>query len=222
MVELAQGGKAIARNTIFIRCPTVIKGAGLSPDAMTKAVFLLLAMSAAGTVHVLWLRTSLSQRFARPVDAGLTFLGRRLFGDNKRVCGFMALPPAASASFMLLGGARGLLPDSIGQGLWDLPVLHYAGLGLVCGLAFMLAELPNSFIKRQLGIAPGQAPAQPGLRAVILIMDRLDSVLGVLLAASLLVPLPAETWFWVLLLGPAFHAMFSITMHGLGIKARAL
>ena len=194
----------------------------MSQEAIARAAFLLIAMSAAGAVHVLWLGTALSRRFAWPVDGGLSFRGRRLFGGNKRVCGFMVLPPAAALAFMILGGGRELLPAVFAEGLWPLSAWHYAGLGLGCGFAFMLAELPNSFLKRQLGIAPGQAPAQSWLRPVILVVDRYDSVLGVLLTLSLLVPVPGATWLWVLAFGPGVHAVFSITMHGLGIKARAL
>lgn len=194
----------------------------MSQEAITKALFLLIAMSTAGAVHVYWLRTALSQRFAWPVDGGRLFRGRRLFGDNKRVCGFMVLPPAAGMTFMILGGTRNLLPEAVIQGLWPLPAWQYAGLGLLCGLAFMLAELPNSFVKRQLGIAPGQSPARSLLRLLTLIVDRYDSVLGVLFVASILVPVPAATWFWVLVLGPVIHAVFSVAMHALGIKVRPL
>ena len=194
----------------------------MSQEALARAAFLLIAMSLAGAAHVLWLRTALSRRFGWPVDAGLTLRGRRLFGDNKRVCGFMVLPPMAALTFMLLGGGRDALPAFFAAGLWPLSAAQYAGLGLACGFAFMLAELPNSFLKRQLGVAPGQAPVQPWLRPLVLVIDRLDSVLGVLLALSLLVPVPAATWFWVLAFGPAVHAAFSIAMHALGIKARAL
>lgn len=194
----------------------------MSQEAIARALFLLLAMGTAGLVHVLWLRTALSRRFAWPVDGGLSFRGRRLFGDNKRVCGFMVLPPAAALTFMLLGSSREMLPELFGQGLWDLSAWQYAGLGLICGFSFMLAELPNSFIKRQLDIPPGQTASQSWLQPVILVVDRYDSVLGVLLVLSLLVPLPVATWFWVLGLGPLVHGLFSILMYGLGIKARAL
>jgi CDP-2,3-bis-(O-geranylgeranyl)-sn-glycerol synthase len=194
----------------------------MSEEAIARAAFLLLTMSVAGGVHVLWLRTQLSRRFAWPVDGGIEFRGRRLFGENKRVCGFMVFPPAAALAFMLLGGARDLTPAAFGDGLWALTAWQYAGLGLVSGLAFMLAELPNSFIKRQLGIPPGQSASRSWLRPVILLVDRYDSVLGVLLVLSLLVPVPIATWILVLLLGPVVHAVFSIVMHALGIKARAL
>lgn len=194
----------------------------MTQEALAQAAFLLLAMSTAGVVHVFWLRTALSRRFAWPVDGGLRLRGRRLFGDNKRVCGFMVLPPVTALTFMLIGGNREVLPGFFADGLWPLSTVQYAVLGLACGLAFMLAELPNSFIKRQLDVPPGQAPDQAWLRPVILLVDRLDSVLGVLLALSLLVPVSLATWFWVLAFGPALHGAFSIVMHGLGIKARAL
>ena len=194
----------------------------MSQEAITKALFLLVAMSTAGAAHVYWLRTPFSRRFAWPVDGGLRFRGQRLFGDNKRVCGFMVLPPAAGVTFMILGGVLNLFPEVVVQGLWPLSPWQYAGLGLLCGLAFMLAELPNSFFKRQLGIAPGQSPERSLLRPLTLIVDRYDSVLGVLLVASVLVPVPAATWFWVLVLGPLIHAVFSLVMHTLGIKARPL
>lgn len=194
----------------------------MTQEAVTRAAFLLIAMTLSGAVHVLWLRSSTSQQFTWPVDAGCTFRGHRLFGDNKRVCGFMVLPPATALFFMLLGGSRELLPTVVASALWPLAPWQYAGLGFVCGLAFMLAELPNSFIKRQLGIAPGEVPDSPMLKSIIMLVDRYDSVLGVLIALSLLVPVPLLTWILVLLLGPVLHGLFSIVLKSLGLKARAL
>lgn len=191
-------------------------------EAVVKAAFLLVGMSVAGVAHVLWLRSPLARRFDAPIDGGLTLRGRRLFGANKRVCGFMVLPPAAALSFALLSDAGGLLPRPLEEALWPMSTLAYAGLGLAAGLAFMLAELPNSFIKRQLDVAPGAAPTQPGQRWLVLLIDRLDSVLGVLIVVSLLVPLPALSWLWVLMAGPLVHAVFSTALYALGLKARAL
>ena len=189
---------------------------------ISQAAFLLVAMSASGAVHVFWLRSNLSRRFAWPVDGGRKFRGRRLFGDNKRVCGFLVLPPVTALIFMLLAASRDLMPNALVSGLWPLTAWQFAGLGLTCGLIFMMAELPNSFLKRQLGIAPGQPPAQSWLRPVSILLDRYDSVVGVLAVLSLLVPIPLATWIWVLVLGPVLHALFSIIMHGLGLKARSL
>jgi len=190
--------------------------------AFASALFLVIAMSAAGVAHVLWLKSAAARRFTLPIDMGRTFRARRLFGENKMLRGFVVMPPAAAVTFGVLGAARGHLPSWLSQGVWPLQPAEFAVLGLACGLAFMLAELPNSFVKRQLDVVPGQPPSSPLLRALFFVIDRCDSVLGVLIVASLLVPVQALTWVWVLILGPCLHALFSIALHRLGVKARAL
>jgi hypothetical protein len=195
---------------------------GQAGAAFAAALFLVLAMSAAGIVHVVWLRSAAAQRFTQPIDMGRTFRARRVFGENKMLRGFLIMPPAASITFALLGAAREHFPAWLAQGIWALQPAQFAVLGFACGLAFMAAELPNSFVKRQLDVVPGQPPSAPPLRALFFVIDRCDSVLGVLIVASLLVPIHALTWLWVLLLGPCLHALFSILLHRLGVKARAL
>lgn len=192
------------------------------PQALPCAVFLVAAMSLAGVAHALWLRSRLSLRLGAPVDLHMTWRGRRLFGPNKTWRGFVVMPAAAGAAFWLGGALRPALPAWLSSGMWDLAPFDYAGLGIACGLAFMLAELPNSFVKRQLDVAPGMAPRGRTLAAVFFVVDRVDSVLGVLIAVTLLLPLDPATWAWVLLLGPGIHWLFSLWLYRLKIKARPL
>jgi len=195
-----------------------------APNALACAVFLVAAMSLAGFAHAMWLRSRTAQCFQAPVDFNLRFRGRRLFGGNKMWRGFAVMPLAAALAFWAFATLRdgGALPRWLAAGMWDLAPRPYAWLGLACGLAFMAAELPNSFVKRQLGIAPGLAPERPGLATACFAIDRIDSVLGVLLTVTLLLPVSAATWGWVLLLGPGVHAAFSVWLHRLGVKARPL
>jgi hypothetical protein len=195
---------------------------GPPPPALSTALFLLLAMSAAGVAHVWWLRWATARWLMQPLDFGRTFRGVRVFGDHKRLRGLLAMPLAAAAVFALLASSREHLPDWLSHGMWAISVRQYAWLGLAAGLAFMLAELPNSFIKRQLGVAPGAAPGTAGPRLLCLLVDRFDSVVGVLGVVSLLVPMTVAIWLWVLLLGPGVHALFSAALHVFGVKARVL
>jgi CDP-diacylglycerol--serine O-phosphatidyltransferase len=66
----------------------------------------------------------------------------------------------------------------------------------------MLGELPNSFLKRRLGIAPGATPARG--RPLFVLMDQLDSGIGCALAYALL---PGLSWPEGLL----FVATFPVT-----------
>lgn len=193
-----------------------------APAALPCAIFLLLAFAFAGVAHVVWLKSSWSQPYAWPLDGGATWRGRRIFGDNKTMRGLMMMPLATAFAFAAFAALREQLPVWLAAGIWPLPAGEMAWLGAIAGLAFLLAELPNSFLKRRLDVAPGMAPEQPWLRVTCLVIDRCDSTLGVLLALGLLVPLAPATWFWALLLGIGLHALFSAWLFQLRIKRRAL
>ena len=188
----------------------------VSVDPVACGAFLLVAFTLAGVAQTAWFAAPLSQRFTQPLDGGHRFRGRRIFGENKTVRGFLMMVPAGAIAFAALGGSA---PAAIG--IWPLSTLEYAALGALAAAGFMAGELPNSFVKRQLDIAPGSARHGSVAPALQFLVDRLDSGLGMLLVVSLAVPTPWLTWAVVLLVGPAIHWSFSVVMFRLGLKARA-
>jgi CDP-archaeol synthase len=189
-------------------------------DPLVCALFLIGAFVLAGLAHSAWLRTAVSRRLAIPLDGGARVRGRRLFGDNKTVRGFAVMIPAAALSFLLLAAlVRRTAPDLAG-GLWPFTLGQMAALGAWAALGFMLGELPNSFVKRQLDIAPGVAPRAPAARVVSFLIDRYDSILGMLAAVMLVAGLPWAAWAYVVVLGPPIHWSFSVLLHQIGVKAR--
>jgi CDP-archaeol synthase len=185
-------------------------------DPIACAVFLLMAFVLAGAAQTAWFAAPGSHAFAVPLDGGLEWRGRRILGANKTVRGFIVMMPAAAASFALLSS----LPTPIARGLWPLTTAGYAALGAWAAFGFMAGELPNSFVKRQLDVPPGAAASSVFGTACQLLVDRLDSGVGMLLAVSLVVPTPWTTWAVVLLVGPFIHWSFSVVMFRLGIKPR--
>ena len=185
-------------------------------DPLACALFLVAAFVLAGAAQALWLGSDASRRWAWPIDGGRRFRNRRLLGDNKTARGFVVMIPATGLAFLLL--ALGLGDRT---GLWPLSSAQYLALGVLAGAGCMLGELPNSFVKRQLGIEPGAVAVGTLARAVFLIVDRLDSTLGVLAVLVLVVPVPSATAAYVLLLGVAIHAALSVITFRLGGKARA-
>ena len=184
-------------------------------DPIACGAFILVAFTLAGVAQTAWFASPASRAFALPLDGGLRFRSRRLFGANKTIRGFVVMVPATAASFALLGA---LAPVS--AGLWNLAPSSFAALGALAGFGFMAGELPNSFVKRQLGIVPGAAPLRRTAAWVQFVADRLDSGVGMLIAMSALVPMPWQTWAVVLVIGPAIHWTFSVVMFHLGLKAR--
>ena len=189
-------------------------------DPFACAAFLIAAFVLAGLAQVAWLRSPLSLLFRIPIDGGRKVRGRRVFGDNKTWGGFVVMVPAVGTVCLLLGLARGLLPAVWSRGLWPLTTPGYGLLGCWLGLGFMAGELPNSFLKRQLGIAPGAAPRNRLGRRLCFLLDRLDSIAGATLALALVLPAPLGTCLAILLIGPGVHWLFSVLLYRLGMKAR--
>jgi hypothetical protein len=189
------------------------------PDPGRCALFLMATFVLAGFAQIAWLASPWSRMFLLPLDGGRTFRGRRLFGANKTVRGFVVMVPASAAAFVLISQlASGGDPRAVG--LWALTPVQYALLGAWAGFGFMAGELPNSFVKRQLDIVPGELTTNRLGSVWQLAIDRLDSGVGMLTALSIAVPIPWQTWALVLLLGWALHWSFSVALFHLRVKPR--
>ena len=189
-------------------------------DPLACALYLIVSLSLAGLFHSAWLRSATSRRLAIPLDGGRTLRGRRIFGDNKTVRGFVVMVPATALMFMLAAAVPWIMPGR-SLAVWPLTTTGYAALGTLAGFGFMLGELPNSFVKRQLGVSPGTSPRGRTAALLSFLVDRLDSVVGMLIAIGFMVPVPALTWAYMLVIGPMVHFSFSALLHRLGVKARA-
>lgn len=187
-------------------------------NPLACAAFLIAAFTLAGACHTAWLATPSSRRFAVPLDGGRTLGGQRLLGDNKTIRGFMVMVPATGLAFGFLALLLTTLPTGT-TGLWPLKPVEYALLGCWSALGFMAGELPNSFVKRRLGIPPGAA-AEGRIASLFFVVDRIDSIVGVIAALMLVVPVPLTTGLCVVLVGPALHGLFSVALFRLGVKAR--
>ena len=91
------------------------------------------------------------------------------------------------------------------------------GIGLYLGFAYILAELPNSFIKRRIEIPPGQNVA--GFKgSFFMVIDQVDSSLGCAVALVLAIPMTALDVLAVAALGGLFHYLFAVLLFYVGLK----
>ena len=191
-----------------------------APDAVGCAVLLVAAFSSAGFTHVLWLRSPLSARFAVPLDGGRRFRRRQLFGENKTLRGFMMLVPATGIAFATLGVLRDALPAWLARGWWPFTAGELFLLGAWAAFWFMAGELPNSFLKRQWGLAPGEVPTEGVRRWLCLTLDRVDSIGVMLVMLALVVPVAPLTAVLVLAAGAGVHLFFSALLYAARVKRR--
>lgn len=189
-------------------------------DPLVIAILIVTAFIISGFCHVFWLRHPGSLPLKIPLDGGGMFRGKRLFGENKTVRGIVVIIPATSLSFLGIAVLRPYFPTWFSEGIWQLPSMTYAVIGLLAGIGFIAGELPNSFLKRQCNLPPGSSPKNAYWKIITSISDRIDSIIGVLLMLNLLVPIPWLTWFYLLILGPGVHSLFSFWLFRLKIKSR--
>jgi CDP-archaeol synthase len=167
-------------------------------------------------VHGLCMKLKLLPALAVPIDRGASLRGRRLFGDNKTYRGVAAMGLGSSLGFLLLGQ---LASGSRHQYLSQLPDGPFALLlGAAVGTVAMLAELPNSTIKRQLDLPPGEQ--MKGLpRIAFHVLDQVDIWLGAWLVLAFVVSptigLLLGSFVWIY----RGHQVFTFIGYKLGMRA---
>lgn len=180
----------------------------MTPDWRRELVSgaILVAPLFAGLVaHGLCIRFGLLHGLARPLDRGATFRGRRLFGDNKTWRGIAAVALGCALGFLLLG-----IPSRGGAPLF----------GFAVGAAAMLAELPNSFLKRQLAIPPGQQAR--GVRgAFFQLLDQVDVVAGAWLVLAMVVRPTLARVLGSLIAVALLHPLLTAAGYALGMRSTA-
>jgi hypothetical protein len=146
---------------------------------LLQLLWLAIPVLLSGLVHLAVMRKDLLPALRRaPLDFGLTWRGHRLFGANKTWRGACVtiLCTACFSTLLAWFNARWLQwPDVV-----PFAQAHPFAWGALLGSGYIAGELPNSFIKRQLDIAPG-APGSGRIGRVFWIVDQLDSLAGMLL-----------------------------------------
>ena len=128
-----------------------------------SACWVFLPVIGAPLAHAPVLRFDLARALNRPIN-------ERLFGANKTWRGAIAMNAGTLAAALALARVpayRGTLPEQVRA--------RPALVGSLLGLAMWLGELPNSFLKRRIGIPPGAQRCSPA-GVAISVFDQADWV----------------------------------------------
>lgn len=180
----------------------------------------ILPVLLAGVVQSVAIRFNLLPQLARPLDFGIRFRGEPMLGANKTLRGLLIMVIGSAlfawgSSFLLTAGQiPEWLPFLAGQN-------SAIVFGLLLGLGYSLGELPNSFIKRRLRIAPGARPAGNS-RILFYLADQMDSVVGVVLLVGIVYAPPLSWVISLLLVGGVIHILFDRLLYVTGVKGREM
>lgn len=135
------------------------------------------------------------------------------FGANKTWRGMIFISLVNAALFGLMNFPYSLHLD---VGLVSIFAAFGLGTGWVYGLTYALFELPNSWLKRRLGIAPGSKSLKWSF--FFTLMDKTDSAFGVTLVFCVLNGFSWENFMVFFTIASGLHFLFSWILYLRNIK----
>jgi len=166
--------------------------------------------------HGLCIRYGWLRMLAVSIDRGARFRGRPVFGPNKTWRGVVAVALGAAGGYCL----QAAWPQLQAPGLRTFSIPGLAALGFAVGAAAMVGELGNSFLKRQLDIAPGEPGTGPGT-IFFYLLDQVDFLAGAWLVLCSWAPPTLLRVFWSILFVVVVHQLVSLLGARLGMRASA-
>lgn len=186
--------------------------------AAVQALYLFCPLLVASALSGVVLRFDLLPRLKRPIDGGLTLRGHRVFGGGKTWRGVLVAIVGCTATVAIQKYA---LPERLERlAIVDYDAVNEFAFGTAMGAGAMLGELPNSFLKRQLGVAPG-ATARGPAAVMFYVWDQVDLLTTAWPALSFWVhprPLVVLMSFVVAL---ALHPLVSVVGYLIGARRSA-
>jgi len=132
-----------------------------------------------------------------PIDLGQKFFdGKPIFGKNKTFRGFF--------SGLAIGTAVGFLESVFFN--------YHILFGLLLSLGALFGDLTGAFVKRRLGLSPGD---------MLPIVDQVNFIIGAILFSLFI---PSQSLFWelviaVLIITPPIHLLTNFAAYKLGLKS---
>ena len=157
-------------------------------NILLLALYLQVPVVIGGVLHMVVVKRNYLSALVVPIHEGW-------FGANKTWRGLFVVPLLTAFGGLCMMPLEWLLTQAIGTSLlsqWNLALL-----GFIAGVGYVLAELPNSFFKRRIGINAGVVPEDK--KYWFIALDQLDSALGVAIAYWLMLGISLETvWVYVI------------------------
>lgn len=157
-------------------------------NVVLLALYLQIPVVIGGVLHMVIVKRNYLSALVIPIHQGW-------FGANKTWRGLFVVPLLTAFGGLCMMPLEWLLTQAIGTSLlsqWNLALL-----GFIAGVGYVLAELPNSFFKRRIGIEAGVVPEDK--KYWFIALDQLDSALGVAIAYWLMLGISLETaWVYVI------------------------
>jgi CDP-diacylglycerol--serine O-phosphatidyltransferase len=177
-------------------------------ELLVTGLFLTIPLVVSGILHMAVVRKDVLGFLKKPVSLSA-------FGPNKTWRGFVVMPVLTIIGVVIAK----LVEPAFGDGLLVRLTSESTWLiGTALGLAYVASELPNSYVKRRIGIAPGQLPEKN--RALYVIIDQADSAVGCALVYLALMHIGGALTVLLCVLGPGVHLLVNLLLFVVGLRKR--
>lgn len=191
-------------------------------SAVLRMYATLMSVIWAGAANMVFVKTRLYRRGNVPLDGGRSWRdGRRIFGENKTRNGFLGMIVLGALAQMLWGAVCALSEtltayNQMYAAIPNRPAVNLA-VGAALGLAYVLFELPNSFLKRRLRI-PAGGKGKGAAGRIFFVVDQIDSLLGVALVLHLICGLTLAEYLGYIAVGAVTHLAVNLILRALHIR----
>jgi len=173
----------------------------------------------AGIVNSIWCKSK-CDFLKKPIDAGKKFKGKRIFGDHKTWKGFVGYIFFNIIFAVIFGWIYDLCNINHVSYIYQNHrnfFLFNVCLGALIGLAYALFELPNSFMKRRMGIKPGKT-TNDWRKWFFVFLDQADSVFGVCLVVCIFYHMSVGFYLLYVLIGAVTHIIINMLLYLVGLR----
>jgi hypothetical protein len=177
-------------------------------DSLALRLYLLIfPLIISGVLHMIVVRYDILSYLKTPIHL-------KTFGTNKTWRGMIIVPVLTAFAMQL----------TVWQEQWlKTEYFNQANgwfIGFMAGLGYVLAELPNSWMKRKLNIAPGQLASKHAW--FFAIIDQADSALGCGLVYWCFGFLTGIELILLIVVGTLLHLLLNLLLYQFGLRKNPL
>ena len=188
---------------------------------IVKMYITLLSAIVAGLANSIFCKLNILSVLKKPIDNGKILKDKkRIFGNNKTwkgLIGYIILNTIFSIIFGFIWKYTKLEYLNYFYINHNNELLYNLLIGFLLGLFYALFELPNSFIKRRLGIKEGKT-TKDIYKVLFIFLDQADSIFGMALVVWMFYPLGIKLYLLFILVGALTHILLNMLLYFLHIR----
>ncbi len=174
-----------------------------------------------GVGNMFFTKTQLYKNNSKPMDGGkLLADGRPIFGKNKTWIGFAGMTIITCIMQVIWGMLCHLLSIESMNQIYDYnenTIAFNFCIGSSLGLAYVVCELPNSFVKRRLNIRSGKTE-KSFIGVIFFFVDQFDSIIGGAIIIGIVSQLSIPEIMKYIALGGITHILVNILLFILKVR----